>query len=632
MCGIWGYITYENIHSMTKIFESFMKVQKRGPDKSDFKSINELVKIYLGFHRLAIMDRSTAGDQPFTYELNTMDEHRSIYVLCNGEIYNYKQLVFENDFKMKSGSDCECIPHMYVKYGFQNTLERIRGEFAICIIDIDHKNEKIQMYLGRDRGGVRPLFVGIDDHGIGFSSILTGLIDIIEPTKIRQMKRAEIINICIVKDQPFSVTSIKYHYLTKDITDSETRQIYYKKNQTDSNDHSTNVEYVKKIHEQDVDSDSVLNNEKVMNCMFKNIREMLIGAVTCRLESDRPLGALLSGGLDSSLIVAIAAKHLKKSGKVLKTFSIGINGSTDKYYAEMVAKHTGTEHTHVEFTQKQFLDAIPEVIWATESYDTTTIRASTGQYLISRWIRENTDIKVLLIGDGSDELCSGYMYFHNSPSPLESHRENIRLIEDITYFDSLRADRCIAYNGLEARVPFLDHHFIDLYLSLPYEARIPLDRPSGQNIDGKIKKIEKWLLRKSFDCYASIETSAKYTHKDYEKGVEVKEEGEEDKKWLPNEVLWRKKEAFSDGVSSCDKSWYQIIQENVENLYTDRDFEDPMIQYYQSPQSKESLYFRKMFNTYFHPKAASVIPYYWLPKWSGDIKDPSARVLKIYDA
>ena len=321
----------------------------------------------------------------------------------------------------------------------------------------------------------------------------------------------------------------------------------------------------------------------------------------CRLESDRPIGALLSGGLDSSLVVSIAAAHLKKLGKRIRTFSIGIPGSTDKEFAEMVAKHCDTDHTHVEFTEQHFLEAIPEVILATETYDTTSIRASVGQFLISRWIKENTIIKVLLIGDGSDEVAAGYMYFHNAPSPFTSHIENVRLVQDIRFFDSLRADRCIAYNGIEARVPFLDHLFIDLYLSIPYEYRVPLQ-------EGCIgRKIEKWLLRKSFDRNNYVAP------------------------YLPAAVLWRKKEAFSDGVSSKQKSWYQVIQDNLESMYVSDEFKDPMITSHISPKTKESLHYRLIFNKYFHPDAAGVIPYYWLPKWCGDITDPSARILKVYD-
>lgn len=551
MCGIWGYVQYKKTIDLVQLFNSFMKVQPRGPDRSDFKMINEFISLFLGFHRLAIMDKSNNGDQPFTTNI----DNRSIYSVCNGEIYNYKELIINNGFTMKSRSDCEVLPHLYVKYG-KDMLKLLRGEFALCIIDIDHSNDSIKIMISRDPTGVRPVFVGQDENGFAFSSVLSGLVNIVDPKSIRQLWRAEIYNLELqMTDQGLIISTCneKYHDLT-----SIPRITYHD------------------VHEK--------------------IRDTLIESVKCRLESDRPLGALLSGGLDSSLVCSIASYFLKDK---LRTFSIGIPGSTDKEYAEMVAKHCGTIHTHVEFTQQEFLDALPEVIRITETHDITSVRASTGQYLICKWIRENTDIKVLLIGDGSDELCAGYMYFHNAPSSEELHQENIRLLEDIQYYDSLRADRCIAGNGIEARVPFLDNKFVELYLSIDPEIRAP------QIKDGR--KVEKYLLRKSFDT-------------DYE-----------GRSFLPEQVLWRKKEAFSDGVSSREKSWYQIIQESVEDLYNEKDFEDETVNYHIKPTSKEALHYRKYFNQYFHYGAAGVIPYYWLPKWSGNITDPSARVLKVYN-
>jgi asparagine synthase (glutamine-hydrolysing) len=541
-----------------------MNGQSRGPDRSSFEVINEFVNIYLGFHRLAIMDRSTYGDQPFTLEVKDTYNHRSIYAVCNGEIYNYKQLVVENNFTLKSGSDCEFLPQLYAKYGFERMLPMLRGEFALCIIDIDHNNQNIKVHLSRDQTAVRPLFIGQDTNGIAFSSTLDGLLELVQKSSIRQVRRAE--------------------YLSYTLTPG-------------------NVEQTNGYYHTLMSSCSIDFTDYKLESLHNTIRQKFIESVLIRLESDRPMGALLSGGLDSSLVVSIAAEHFRKRGMKLRTFSIGIPGATDKKYAEMVAEHCGTEHTHIEFNQQDFLDAIPNVMRATETWDTTTIRASTGQYLVSRWINENTDIKVVLIGDGADELCSGYMYFHNAPTPLDSHNENMRLVEDIQYYDVLRADRCIAYNGLEARVPFLDHNFVDLYLSLPQEWRIPIveERIS-------LRRVEKWLMRKSFDTVNS-----------------------EGKTYLPIEVLWRRKEAFSDGVSARANSWYTIIQEDVEERYTDDDFNDSKVTYHIKPFTKESLHFRKLFNETFHYGAALVIPYYWMPLWSGDIKDPSARVLSVYE-
>lgn len=310
------------------------------------------------------------------------------------------------------------------------------------------------------------------------------------------------------------------------------------------------------------------------------------------MQADRPLGALLSGGLDSSLVVGIASRHLKKTGKKLRTFSIGMPGGTDGPYAQKVADFCGTEHTHFELTTQDFLDAIRDVIRAIGTYDITTVRASVGQYLVCKKIRAETDITVLLIGDGSDELCSGYMYFHKAPTPQESHVENCRLLKEIGMYDVLRADRGVARHGLEARCPFLSFDFINLYLNLDCRIRVP------------VEGVEKWLLRRAFSP---------------EFGEAV----------IPEDVRVRPKCAFSDGVSKKEKSWFQIIGEMADTMYKDEELLKAKETYkHVPPISFESLYYRKTFEE-FYGSTAHVIPHYWLPKWCGDILEPSARVLEV---
>lgn len=566
MCGIWGYISLTRVHDVQKLFTQYNTVRHRGPDRSDFKVINEYVKLYLGFHRLAIMDRSTYGDQPFTLEIK--GENRSIYALCNGEIYNFHQHVEQNGWTdlMRGRSDCEVIPLMYAKYGFVDMLKQLRSESAICVIDINHSTQTIVVNLGRDHLAVRPMFIGIDENGIAFSSIMSGVTGIVEQSTVRQLGRAEYIISTIRQTEGApDVVTVKgcYHQL-------------YRSTMTD------------------------VTLDQLHDAINKKFTE----AVVIRLESDQPIGALLSGGLDSSLVVSIAASQLKKEGKRLRTFSIGIPGSTDREFAEMVAKHCDTDHTHIEFTEQDFLDVIENVIVATETYDITTVRASVGQFLIAKWIRENTDIRVILNGDGSDELTAGYMYFHNAPDFISLHQENLRLLEEIMYYDVLRVDRCIAHNGLEARVPFLDHEFVELYLSIPPEYRAPRQR------NGEGRKIEKWLLRSAFD--------------------RIHDDRGDGEHYLPEAVLWRKKEAFSDGVSSNQRSWFQIIQETVADRYDENDICSPEVSYHLAPHTKEALHYRLLFNKHFGSGHAHVIPHYWLPRWSGDIKEPSARVLSVY--
>ncbi len=317
--------------------------------------------------------------------------------------------------------------------------------------------------------------------------------------------------------------------------------------------------------------------------ILKGLNNVFREAVYKRMMSDKEICSLLSGGLDSSLVASIVSERLGPNK--LKTFAIGIKGSPDLKYAQMVADHIKSVHHSIELTEKEFLEAIEEVIIAIESYDTTTVRASVGNYLVSKYIRNNTDCKVIFNGDYADEVCGGYKYFKKTQDPIEFHNECVRLVNDIHYFDCLRSDRSISNNGLEARVPFADKDFVEFYLSINPTLRMSYD------------KIEKCMLRKAF----------------------VKDN------LLPEEVLWRFKEAFSDGVTVETRSWHQIIQEFVDNQITDEYFEQNKNKYdYNTPVLKESFYYREIFEKHYQGRG-NVIPYFWMPKWCGDMTDPSAR-------
>lgn len=549
MCGIWCLIKLKQIN-LYDYQRDFKCIQSRGPDRSYLIDYNDPYNIIIGFHRLSIMDPSFKADQPFIHEYNDSNsQHHTILTICNGEIYNYKELANEYDILLHSGSDCEVLYPLYLKIGFDTLVRKINGEFAFIIIDITMKTGDMSVYIARDPFGIRPLFVSETQCYINFSSEIKG----------------------IFSNKTKGISAFKPgHYMTLGKNNGLWNSLSY------TQYYSCHIS--PSIYPKDNDSLQLIKN---------SIREKLSEAVKCRLISDRPIGFLLSGGLDSSLVVSIASRLLK--GQQLRTFSIGMHGSTDEKYAKLVAQYIGSNHTHITCNQGEFINALPEVIRITETYDITTIRASTGQYLISKWIANNTNIKVLLIGDGSDELCSGYLYFHKAPDALVSHKENIRLLENISYFDILRADRCISNNGLESRVPYLDQRFVNYYLSIDPSLRVPNNN------------IEKWLLRESFNT-------------DY----------------LPHEVLWRKKEAFSDAVSSQEKSWFNIIQEYIENKYTLKDLEYAKEKYtHNIPISKESLYFRNIFNEYYGKDLDHIIPYYWLPKWCGDTSEPSARILNL---
>jgi asparagine synthase (glutamine-hydrolysing) len=544
MCGIWFLLNKLNTKlNDNNYYNCFMKTKHRGPDKSTFELIkfnqyNKNNNIYIGFHRLAINDLSVLGDQPFKYHKENSND---MYTICNGEIYNYNELKISNNLseKCKSKSDCEILQYLYKNQTSCNFPQCLNGEFAFIITNVDSNGDG-SIFICRDRFGVRPLFYVETEEVINFASEMKSLVNM---NNVKVFPPSSYMIISISNNKMISKHGYNYYSLTKQYIPI-----------------CVNVTNNSTIEE------NILLYEK--NAM-ENIRNILTSVVNSMVNnSDKPIGALLSGGLDSSLICSIASKLMDKQ---LNTFSIGMKGSTDEYFARKTANFIGSNHTHVEFSKDQFLHAIHSVIYCTETYDITTIRATVGQYLISKWISENTDIKVLLIGDGSDELTGGYLYFHNSPSKNDLHNENIRLLNDIHYFDVLRADRGIASNGLEARVPFLAHEFVDYYLSIDPELRLP-----------KTYKIEKGLLRKSFD------------------------NGE----YLPLDILYRKKEAFSDGVSSQNESWYNTIQKFIGNI-------------------TEEEYYKKIWSKWYSTE--SVLPYYWLPKWCGDVKNPSARVLNIYN-
>ena len=575
MCGIWLFLLKNSTNTNTNdiknhvsykdIVDNFMKTSNRGPDRSTLEILNKPNNIVIGFHRLSIMDPSTKGDQPFKLETG----EKTIWAICNGEIYNYKDLIekYNLTHTLTSGSDCEILPHLYNKIGIDNMCKELEGEYAFIIVDIDMKTGKGDLFACRDRFGMKPLFYSENENYFNFSSELKSIID---------------------KDNVKVFPPRNYMHLSNTNTNSNTWYYTNFKNYYDLDKHKNHNNFL------------TLDNTGLESIKDK-VRTTFIKSVEDKMISDRPLGCLLSGGLDSSLVASIASRYLKFYGKKLRTFSIGMDGSTDEYYAKLVSKHINSEHTHIQFDENDFINALRDVIYTIESYDITSVRASTGQYLISKWISQNTDIKVLLIGDGSDELTAGYMYFHNAPTSLDLHLENVRLLEDIHYYDVLRADRGIAENGIEARVPFLDHHFVDLYLSIDPNLR----QPQSYKDYGKLP-LEKWLLRESFNF------------DDY----------------LPDVVLFRKKEAFSDGVSSIKKSWYRIIQEYANNLYSDVYFTEEQNRInHNKPPSKEALYFRKIWEEYYgtNENTSKVIPYFWLPKWCGNIQEPSARVLQIYN-
>lgn len=500
-----------------------LRTASRGPDDH---RVLETEFGFLGFGRLAIMGVTPEGMQPF--------ERDGSLVVCNGELYGFRpvraQLQAEG-YTFQSDSDCEIILPLYEKYGL-DMFRHLDAEFAMVLYDARKK----WIIAARDPIGIRPLFYGYSDSGaIAFASEAKNLVGLCK------------------KIYPFPIGS------------------YY-----------CNGRFVRYC---DI-ADTPAYNRDDMPAILKNIREKLIAGVEKRLDADTPVGFLLSGGLDSSLVCAIAAKKLRKP---IRTFAIGMSGDAiDLKYARQTAEYLGADHTDVIIDKDTVLNSLEEVVAMLGTWDITTIRASVGMYLVCKYIHQHTDIRVLLTGEISDELF-GYKYTDFAPSAAAFQAESQKRVRELYMYDVLRADRSISVNSLEARVPFGDLDFVKYVMSI--------DPARKLNTYGK----GKYLLRKAF-------------------------EGD----WLPENILWREKAAFSDAVGH---SMVDILKEYAEEKYTDREFAERAGRYtYCRPFTKESLLYRELFEKYY-PGQAGMIVDFWMPNkaWPGcDVDDPSARVLKNY--
>ena len=510
-------------YSLEQLLPFFDKTVSRGPDMSRTESTGSG---WLCFHRLSIMGLDERGMQPFHYGKDMS--------VCNGELYGFRKLKEQlqaQGVHFESDSDCELILPMYRKYG-TDMFAMLDAEFAMVIYD----GERDVYLAARDPIGIRPLFYGYGaDGAIIFASEAKNLVGLCK----------EIF--------PFPPG----HYY-----DGEKFVRYA--------DLTTVPEYSKDD----------------LETVCKNIREKLVAGIEKRLDADAPLGFLLSGGLDSSLVCAVAAKLLHKP---IRTFAIGMDvDAIDLKYAREAAEYLGADHTEVYMTRQQVLDTLEEVIAMLGTYDITTIRASMGMYLCCKAIHEQTDVRVLLTGEISDELF-GYKYTDFAPSAEAFQQESKKRVDELYMYDVLRADRCISVNSLEARVPFGDLDFVRYVMSVDPKLKLNTYHKG------------KYLLRHAF-------------------------EGD----WLPDSILWREKAAFSDAVGH---SMVDDLKEYAETRYTDEEFEQKRRQYdFAAPFTKESLLYREIFEKYY-PGQARMVKDFWMPNrdWEGcDVNDPSARVLSNY--
>ncbi len=440
--------------------------------------------------------------------------------VCNSEIYNHR--LFRNG-EEKSKSDCEVVMNMIYTLGIENTIKSINGDFAMVYTDGK------RVLAARDPVGVRPMFyTRYDDNSIAFASEAKALMFLGTHIEI------------------FPPGHFYDSYLDNFIC-------YY------TGYWNVHRFSASKNHEQ--------------------LRHVLEEAVHTRLDNtDREIGFLLSGGLDSSLIAAIASRKLGR----IRTFSIGLKGSPDLEAARKVADYLATDHTEVTFTVSDGIDAIESVIKSLESYDTTTVRASTPMWILCKYIKENTNCRYIFSGEGSDEILGGYLYFHNAPGVEEFACENMRRLKLIHQFDGLRADRCASAHGLDLIVPFLDKNFIDCCM--------------GMNQKLKMSKIEKGILRECFSGY------------------------------LPDEILWRQKDGMSDAVGT---GWVDHIKKYCEEKISDKIFETiRCVCTHNIPLTKEEAFYRNIFWRFYERRNDRLISEIWRPKWTS-VTDPSAKLLLI---
>lgn len=563
MCGIYASFTTTTTNNSSIKNVDKQKIKYRGPD--DTFSIQQKIKfeenlnlfIDLTFHRLEINGiNDTEAQQPFFKD--------DIYMMCNGEIYNHKEL--QEKYNTPSyTSDCRIILYLYSLFegDFHKVIELLDGEFAIVLFDYSkkfhYKNKSVEgvIFTSRDKFGVRPLFSSLNgDHTLIFSS---------EAKAIDKTQECEAF--------PPSKT-IKY-------------EIYNNFGNCNGNGNRISIKHSStktQIHEHDLEKDKVVS--------LDNIYQLLENAVSKRItnrDEDVDIGFLLSGGLDSSIICGISSQLTPN--KKIKTFSIGIvednleptkELNPDLFYAREVAEYIGSNHHEVIVKTSEALDSIPEVIRILETYDTTTIRASVPMYLLCKYIKQKyPNMKVLLSGEGADELFGGYLYFRNAPSPKEFKEETQRLLDNLYMYDNLRADRTVSSNGLELRVPFLDYQLTSYVLNTI----------SGDHLIHGGSNIEKMILRKVCSC----------------------------KNLIPKSVICRTKDAFSDAVGY---DWKDKIKEYVSK----KDFFKNEFDYCVKPRTIEEEYYLYEYNKYY-PNLKNVKEY-WHPKWQPkELIDPSARML-----
>ncbi len=559
MCGIFGYFCKNNSDSNFKERNYYISLSKnmrhRGPDWSGIYYEQER-KVVICHERLSIVGINS-GSQPI------INDDLNIVLSVNGEIYNHKELyktVLHNKYQPKTESDCEVIIYLYKEFG-HHCVQMLDGMFSFILYDYNNNN----VLVARDPIGIIPLYIGTET-----CSENKDIKNYYIASEMKSIPYNENIIVNVFEPGYSWLYNLDHKFtFSPDIVE------YF------------DPRWINSGFDKSLDSESIK----------PKIRQYLIEAVKKRLMADVPFGVLLSGGLDSSLISSITSRIIKKNGSVwgnnLHSFSIGLEGAPDLKYAKEVADFLGTIHHEINFTVQDGIDCIPELINNLETYDVTTIRASTPMYLLSRIIK-SMGIKMVLSGEGADEVFGGYLYFHNAPDDNEFHEECISRTTNLHHFDCLRANKSTMSWGVEARVPFLDKSFLEV--AMPIHPSLKLNKDA---------KIEKHILRAAFD--------------------------DKSDPYLPSSILWRQKEQFSDGVGY---NWIDGLKEFIETQISDEEFSNVSNVYNDNndvPKTKEALYYRKIFDEKF-PNRHSIVPR-WIPRtdWEGVSYDPSGRAQKVHE-
>ena len=547
MCGIFAILfdEPEGPADMAQAITAFGKSAHRGPDSSRMEHIEGCArkpKLLFGFHRLRINGLSPASDQPLRVKHTTL--------ICNGEIYNTKELQAKHGIRCITESDCEIVGHLYLKLGLQAALEELDGVFAFLLYD----HETQRLHAARDLLGIRPLFYST----FGRLSFASEAKSLLHSREVKQFAPGT--------------------WQTWDLNGEETGKGRF----------WSRVVLAPTAH-------AIKDEDKTL----ETLRGLLHAAVRKRLVlTDRPVGCLLSGGLDSTLVTAIVVKErarlLGPDAPPVHTYSIGMEGSPDLKWAREAADHLGTCHHEIVLGEGDFLRAVSDTVWHIESYDITSVRASVGNLLVSRYVRDHSDDTVIFVGDVADELFASYRGFSQAPDPGAFDRANRDMLFNIHRFDVLRSDRTISGAGLEARVPFGDIDLMQFVLGLPAGCKM---------FGGGV--IEKLLLRRAFEGY------------------------------LPKPLLYRRKEAFSDGVAGLRRGWHEILKEHADGIYSDAEFGRKVAACGLDLPDKESLWYYDLYRSHGFAEACSTEPPFgnqgfWRHPFCGKDADPSARTLECY--